>query len=218
MELETDDQNTETDDQKIETPSQSYNRILTEDGNHMLSMKRKIALLLTHKDHKNAIKALNEYLELYSNDKEAWKQLLNLYLTQHNYELAKFVCEEIILITGEDYLYLMMYAEILYNTGNQHNLTTALKYFSQCILLSSDLNLRCLFGILMCIRALNEINVSNSNNDNDDNDESTLTNISSQNKELIKQSCQNIMKCYAKFKSPLIENVKNALLEFDFQN
>jgi len=208
MELESDDQT----DKAIKL----YDSILAQDSNHMGAWKRSIGIMLTTKDHRSAIKSINEYLEFYPNDKEAWKLLLNLYLIQHNYEFAKFVCEELILINGDDYLYLMLYAEILYNIGNQNNLLIALKYFSQCILLSSNLNLRCLFGILMCLRALNEINVSNSNND--DNSQSNLNNISSLNKELIQQSCQKIMKCYTKFKSPLLENIKAVLLEFDFQN
>ncbi|ETO29748.1 tetratricopeptide repeat protein 35 [Reticulomyxa filosa] len=65
-----------------------YNLILKEDNNNTGALKRKIALLISQRNEKAAIHKLNEYLSLV----DAFD------LKQHNYELAKFACEELLML------------------------------------------------------------------------------------------------------------------------
>jgi len=179
-----------------------YNTILKEDNNYHNALKRKIALLIAQRNEKAAIMKLNEYLSLYANDMYAWKELMNLYLKQHNYELAKFACEELLLLPtqakdatgevssgGEDYLLHMLYAEICYNIGGINELHLAIKYFSQSIILGGDENVRALYGLVMSVRNWKELmrgeEISNGNDvkQEESKNESTQTNNSSTNKE-----------------------------------
>jgi len=167
------------------------------DPNHMMAQKRKIALLISNKQIVESIKLLCQYLKLYGSDRDGWKQLIILYSDIHCYDLAKFCIEELITINYDNYLLFQLYAEMLYNIGGQKNYTNSLKYFSQSLLLSSDKNTRSLWGIIMCIRALK---------DNHD--------LSSNDKELIKNCRQKIIKNYANSKSKLVDTVKDVLLTF----
>merc|ERR1712154_385450 len=137
-----------------------------------------MGLLLGRKEIIEAIKLFCSYLSLYGSDRAAWKQLLTLYADIHCYDMAKFCIEELITMQTDNYLLFQMYAEQLYNIGGQANITNALKYFSQSLLLSSDKNTRSLFGVLMCIRALKK-------NSED---------LSATDKEMIRNASQKIMK------------------------
>ena len=129
-----------------------YNNILSVDPNNINAMKRKIAMSIDNNDYKLSIKQLNEYLSIYCNDKNAWKQLLSLYMKINNYEYAKFCCEELILLHGNNnYQIYNKYADILYNMGYNR---FALKYYSQSLLISDDKNTRSLWGIIMSLKKI----------------------------------------------------------------
>ena len=175
-----------------------YNFILDSknDPNHMMALKRKISIEISKNNIILSIKMLCDYLKLYGSDVEGWKELIILYGDIHNYDLCKFSIEELITINHNNYLLFQLYAEMLYNLGGQENYTMSLKYFSQSLLLSSNKNTRSLYGILLCIKSL------------------SFNKLSINDKELIKNSSQNIIKNYINSNSKLINIVKNVLLTF----
>jgi len=166
------------------------------DPNHMMAQKRMIALYIGERRINDAIKALCVYLKMYGSDREAWKQLLTLYADIHCYDLAKFCIEELITLNHNDYLLYELYAETLYNMGGDNHLIDALKYFSQSLLLSSDKNTRSLWGVVMTIKAM----------------QSRKGKVSKEEEEMITQCTQKIVQNYADSKSPLMDTVKNVLL------
>eukprot|EP01083_Nonionella_stella_P034214 93682_1 len=184
---------------EIKKAQDEYDFVLNpnNDSNHMMAQKRRIALLLSNRQIIDAIRALCAYLATYGSDRDGWKQLTILYCDTHCYELAKFCIEEMITMSHDNYVLFQFYAEMLYNIGGQQNVTNAFKYFSQSLLLSSDQNTRSLWGILMCIRALKD------NND-----------LSTNDKELIRNCRVKIMKNYVDSKSQLMDTVKDVLITF----
>merc|ERR1719203_794675 len=95
-----------------------YEKVAAEEKNPQ-SLQQRAASCMAQSDStgSKAIQFLNKYLSLYQNDNEAWKYLKNLYLRQLNYEQAKFCLEELILISPNDYLLQLQYAETLAAIG-----------------------------------------------------------------------------------------------------
>ena len=60
--------------------------------------KRKVALLVGQQRNEEAIRALNEILELSPTDAEAWAEMADLYLKLSLYLQAAFCLEEVLLI------------------------------------------------------------------------------------------------------------------------
>jgi ER membrane protein complex subunit 2 len=59
--------------------------------------KRKIAMLIAQGERHEAIRQLNDYLETFINDPEAWLELSELYLQEADYARAAFCFEELLL-------------------------------------------------------------------------------------------------------------------------
>ena len=218
-------------DERFTKAEELYDQVLTEEPNHMMALKRKIGLNIGKRETNKAIKLLCSYLELYCNDREAWKQLSQLYMNQHNYTLAKFCIEELILLAGEDYLLHLQYGEMLYNIGGNNNLQTALKYYCQSVIFGSDDNIRALWGIVLTIRSLrdtgkdsgNNSNNNNNNSSNSSNDNSNsnfnyndewIKKLSSTEKDLLSKAQQKIIQCYANKNSSVVDIVRDCLLAF----
>jgi len=110
--------------------------------------KRKVALWKSKGDTRNAIRELCHYLKYFMVDHEAWQELAQLYLKTMNYGKAAYCYEELILINTFNHLYHQRYAEIRYTMGGIENMEIAKKHFSQAVKLSSNTNMRALFGML----------------------------------------------------------------------
>eukprot|EP01083_Nonionella_stella_P113918 336318_1 len=183
---------------ELQKANDEYDFVLKKDANHMMTLKRQIAMDESAKQPMEAIRRLCLYLKVYGSDRDAWKELTRLYLDMHAYEYAQFCIEELVTMNHDDYVLFQFYGETLYNIGGSRNYTTALKYFSQSLLLSCDKNTRSLWGVMMCIRAFK--------NSND---------LSSDDVEMIKGCREKIMKNYVDSKSKLVQTVKDVLLTFD---
>lgn len=59
--------------------------------------KRNIAICIARGDRLEAIQQLNQYLETFVNDSEAWLQLSELFLQESDYAKAAFCFEELLL-------------------------------------------------------------------------------------------------------------------------
>jgi tetratricopeptide (TPR) repeat protein len=112
--------------------------------------KRKVALCKGEGDISSAIVELNRYLEVFQIDNDAWQELLDLYVAQRKFDLAKFVAEELIAAAPENYLNHLQYADILYTIGGRENVEMASVYYSQSLELNSTQNnLRAFYGTIL---------------------------------------------------------------------
>eukprot|EP00455_Lapot_gusevi_P045096 TRINITY_DN5733_c0_g1_i5.p1 TRINITY_DN5733_c0_g1~~TRINITY_DN5733_c0_g1_i5.p1 ORF type:complete len:209 (+),score=32.56 TRINITY_DN5733_c0_g1_i5:193-819(+) len=131
-----------------------YTSILKEDPTNMMAWKRKIALLKAGSPPPVVISELNNYLEIFQTDDSAWQELANLYVQQQKYDYAKFCFEELLTAAPENYLYHLQYAEVLYTIGGRNNVELARQYYAQSLQLNPQNNLRALYGICLCMKAL----------------------------------------------------------------
>ncbi|KAJ7416211.1 ER membrane protein complex subunit 2 [Willisornis vidua] len=90
---------------------QLYDRILQEDSTNTAARKRKIAIRKAQGKNLEAIRELNEYLEQFVGDQEAWHELAELYINEHDYAKAAFCLEELMMTNPHNHLYCQQYAE-----------------------------------------------------------------------------------------------------------
>uniref|UniRef100_A0A8C7EZ01 ER membrane protein complex subunit 2 n=1 Tax=Oncorhynchus kisutch TaxID=8019 RepID=A0A8C7EZ01_ONCKI len=110
--------------------------------------KRKISILKAQGKSAEAIRELNEYLEQFVGDQEAWHELSELYINEHDYGKAAFCLEELMMTNPHNHLYCEQYAEVKYTQGGLENLELSRKYFAQALKLNNR-NMRALFGLYM---------------------------------------------------------------------
>lgn len=115
-------------------------------------MKRKICVYEEQGDTQGTIKELNAFLKVFCSDEQGWQKLLDLYIGVGRVELAKFACEELLLLVPENYLYHLQYAELVYTLGGKPNFLLARQYFAQSLELKREENLRALYGLILCLR------------------------------------------------------------------
>ncbi|PKK33999.1 ER membrane protein complex subunit 2, transcript variant X2 [Columba livia] len=127
---------------------QLYDRILQEDATNTAARKRKIAIRKAQGKNLEAIRELNEYLEQFVGDQEAWHELAELYINEHDYAKAAFCLEELMMTNPHNHLYCQQYAEVKYTQGGLENLELSRKYFAQALKLNNR-NMRALFGLYM---------------------------------------------------------------------
>uniref|UniRef100_A0A4W6EAB8 ER membrane protein complex subunit 2 n=1 Tax=Lates calcarifer TaxID=8187 RepID=A0A4W6EAB8_LATCA len=113
-----------------------------------LERKRKISILKAQGKSAEAIRELNEYLEQFVGDQEAWHELSELYINEHDYGKAAFCLEELMMTNPHNHLYCEQYAEVKYTQGGLENLELSRKYFAQALRLNNR-NMRALFGLYM---------------------------------------------------------------------
>ncbi|CAM5089009.1 unnamed protein product [Eretmochelys imbricata] len=127
---------------------QLYDRILQEDSTNTATRKRKIAIRKAQGKNVEAIRELNEYLEQFVGDQEAWHELAELYINEHDYAKAAFCLEELMMTNPHNHLYCQQFAEVKYTQGGLENLELSRKYFAQALKLNNR-NMRALFGLYM---------------------------------------------------------------------
>ncbi|XP_075070063.1 ER membrane protein complex subunit 2 isoform X1 [Mixophyes fleayi] len=125
---------------------QIYDRILQEDPTNTATRKRKIAIRKAQGRNAEAIRELNEYLEQFVGDQEAWHELAELYINELDYAKAAFCLEELLLTNPHNHFYYQQFAEVKYTQGGLENLELSRKYFSQALKLNNH-NMRALFGL-----------------------------------------------------------------------
>jgi len=148
----------------LEQAGKIYDELIKREPTLAGPRKRKVALWKSKGDTKGAIRELCHYLTYFMVDHEAWYELAQLYLKTMNYSKAAYCYEELILINTFNHLYHQRYAEIRYTMGGQENMQIAKKHFSQAVKLSSNTNMRALYGMLYT--SYNIINQKNKQQDN----------------------------------------------------
>ncbi|XP_005095021.1 ER membrane protein complex subunit 2 [Aplysia californica] len=133
---------------EYEKAEEEYKNILKIDETNMYARKRQIAILKARQKTSEAIQRLNEYLKEFMTDYEAWNELCDLYLNQHDYNNAAFCLEELIMSNPHNHLFHQKYAEIRYTQGGSENMELARTYFAQAVKLNTN-NLRALYGLFL---------------------------------------------------------------------
>ncbi|XP_064597638.1 ER membrane protein complex subunit 2-like [Liolophura sinensis] len=139
---------------------QVYASIREEDPANMFAKKREVAILRAEHKMPEAIKKLNEYLEEFVADFDAWLELCDMYTQEQDYEKAAFCVEELIMSSPNNHLYQQRYADIRYTQGGTENLEIARAYYSQSIKLNPN-NMRALYGLLLSASTLASMNSKN---------------------------------------------------------
>uniref|UniRef100_A0A087YMW0 ER membrane protein complex subunit 2 n=1 Tax=Poecilia formosa TaxID=48698 RepID=A0A087YMW0_POEFO len=134
--------------ERYDEANKHYDAILQEDPTNTAARKRKISILRAQGKSTEAIRELNEYLEQFVGDQEAWHELSELYINEHDYGKAAFCLEELMMTNPHNHLYCEQYAEVKYTQGGMENLELARKYFAQALRLNNR-NMRALFGLYM---------------------------------------------------------------------
>lgn len=127
---------------------EEYKSILEKDETNMYARKRQVATLKARNKITEAIQKLNEYLKSFMTDYEAWNELCDLYLSQHDYSNAAFCLEELLMSNPHNHLFHQKYAEIRYTQGGNDNMELARSYFAQAVKLNPN-NLRALNGLFL---------------------------------------------------------------------
>jgi tetratricopeptide (TPR) repeat protein len=152
---------------EFERAEDIYSTLLEDNETDAIVRKRQISLLKEQNQIREAISELNSYLELYQADQEAWSELCDLYLSEHDYIKAAFCAEELLLINPHNHLNHERYASIRYSQGDYEKARTY--YFST--LKIAPANIRALYGILLTSTnlAIKTTTTSKTQNSNENN-------------------------------------------------
>ncbi|GFH18524.1 TPR_REGION domain-containing protein [Haematococcus lacustris] len=129
---------------------QIYKDILDNQPSNELALKRLVALEKSRGRLPEAVEALKAYLDVFSNDREGWEELGELYLEMLLYRQALFCYEELLMHAPGNLAYLIRYADLLYTLGGNGHLKLARSYYSKAVELSAGTNMRALWGVMMC--------------------------------------------------------------------
>nr|XP_023014495.1 ER membrane protein complex subunit 2-A-like isoform X2 [Leptinotarsa decemlineata] len=140
-------------DENYSRSLQILNDIIKVDSTNSSARKRKIGICKALGRNSEAIKELVEYLKIFMADVEAWQELSELYLNEHDYGKAAFCVEELILHNPHNHLLHQRYADIKYSQGGLDNIEIARTYYYQALKLNPK-NMRALYGIYLSTSAL----------------------------------------------------------------
>ncbi|KAJ8959271.1 hypothetical protein NQ314_006299 [Rhamnusium bicolor] len=140
-------------DENYHKALQILNDIIKQDSTNSAAKKRKIAILKALGRYTEAIKELTDYLKIFMADVEAWQELSEMYINEHDYSKAAFCVEELILHNPHNHLLHQRYADIKYTQGGLENLEMARTYYYQTLKLNPK-NIRALYGIYLTTTAL----------------------------------------------------------------
>jgi len=133
---------------------EAYKEIIKKDPANSFVLKRIAALHRSEGDLAAAIAALDNYLKLYYSDETAWLELADVYVASEKYDMAQFCYEELVLLAPQNYVYHLSLAEVAFTRGQRENIATARNYYAQALELKPENNLRALYGLHLCFRAL----------------------------------------------------------------
>jgi ER membrane protein complex subunit 2 len=131
-------------------------------------------------------------------DQEAWSELGDLYLLEHDFIKAAFCAEELLLINPHNHLNHERYASIRYSQGDYE---TARSYYFSALKLHSS-NIRALYGVVLASSNIAMRSTSKSNNVNEQNHWST---------EQIQWAREQIVQKYRDLNPDLVSVVESAL-------
>ena len=140
-----------------------YDEILKDHPTEQRVMKRKIAVYEQKNDKKKLLECLNEYLDVYMDDVEAWEHAGKIYSSLFMHEQAIFCFEECLCSSPSNYHNHRRVAEQLYALSGIDNLKRASMYYAAAIDMSTGADVRSLYG---CILTRNKLQALMNNDNN----------------------------------------------------
>lgn len=126
-----------------------YKKLIQSNQEDRQSLKDYILVLkasMNIHEYKQYVDVWNEYLKVYQDDYEAWYELSDIYLLTNNYNKAIYCLEECILHSPNSFELYNKIGDIYCTLNNTECAASALKYYSQSILIKP--NLRAFWGIV----------------------------------------------------------------------
>jgi tetratricopeptide (TPR) repeat protein len=130
-----------------------YNEMINEDETNAGARKRKIAVLISQRKNIDAIRDLCDYLKIFMNDQEAWKELCELYMLEQDYQKAIFCMEELLLSHPLSHIYHTRLAEMYYTLNTHESMEQARLHYSKALKLNES-NVRALHGLHLALKRL----------------------------------------------------------------
>eukprot|EP00037_Helgoeca_nana_P009839 m.86324 g.86324 ORF g.86324 m.86324 type:complete len:277 (-) comp19839_c0_seq1:42-872(-) len=138
---------------KFDEAAAKYAALLKVEPTSAATHKRSVSIAAAKGDIPLAIKKMNDYLDKFAADPEAWTEMASLTLKDSRFESAKFCFEELILTNPYNHLFHQRYAEVLYTMGGNGNLALCRKHFAQAVNLNPT-STRALYGLLLVAKKL----------------------------------------------------------------
>lgn len=145
----------------------AYSNLLEENPLDQVILKRRAAMAKAQGNISLAIERLNQYIEVFMADPDAWRELAEIYVSLQMYKQAAFCFEELILSQPMVPLFHLAYADVLYTLGGLENIQTAKRYYASTIDLTGGKNVRALLGICLCASAITQLSKGRNKEDKD---------------------------------------------------
>ena len=132
-----------------------YDDIINEDPFNAAARKRRVCVQRASgapQDVAAAIRLMNEYLDMFPQDHDAWKELADMYLEQQQLENAKRALEEWVMLQPVNFQAHLKLADVLYSLDD---MPLARKYYAQSLELNDTSNPRAALGMVMCTASIN---------------------------------------------------------------
>lgn len=178
-----------------------YDELLEANPANALVLKRKIAVLKAQKKTMDVITALNEYLRTFGTDQAAWTELGETYLSLGAYRYTAFCYEELVLLNPMDAIAHSRLADVYSTIGGLDNLLTARKHYAHSIELNKKQNLRAVYALLVCTKAIATQRGYRAEQDDD-----------GINERLQKFALEHIQDLYASQSSPALAEIAQAAI------
>lgn len=152
--------------EEAEKALEIYDEIIEEDPFNATARKRRVCVQKasgTPQDMAGAARSMNEYLDMFPQDHEAWKELADIYLEQQQLEHAKKALEEAVMLQPVNYVTHLKLADVLYSLDD---VNLARKYYAQSLELNRESNPRAAVGMVLCTTAINAKTKGKSDNAN----------------------------------------------------
>lgn len=121
---------------------ETFKKLIKANQEDRISLKRYLATLkikFSLANIKEYTEFLTEYLKIYQDDFDIWFELSDVYLLTNNYNKAIFCLEEILIFYPNNYAVYIKIADILSSFNNTESALSALKYYSQAVLIKPTL-------------------------------------------------------------------------------
>jgi tetratricopeptide (TPR) repeat protein len=141
--------------EKYDDAENLYRDIMELQPNNLVVRRRLVTIAYAKGDTELAIATLCKLVERVPRDAAAWQELVEQYSDVEKFELAKFACEELLMLGPHNYSNHIQYAELLFTLAGRKNsdmYDLARQYFAQAAELKPS-NLRALYGICLTFKA-----------------------------------------------------------------
>lgn len=136
-----------------------YKTLIKHNQEDKASIKKYLGYLKTQADYeslKRYTDLWNDYLKVYMDDVDAWHELSDMYVFTNNYNKAIYCLEEVILHQPNNFKVYNKIGDILCSMNNNDSAQSAVKYYSQSILIKPSP--RAFWGILFALNIIMKVN------------------------------------------------------------